>query len=385
MSGLDNKAVNRGTRQEIAAKIRSSLNKSKLRHILLYAHNGTGKTRLSLAFKDAGDIESAEGEITSDTLYFNALTEDLFYWDNDRKVLKVSRESAFITGLETYITDQSIRDFFSRYVEVYFELNRHRERGAFENWEIEFLDTPDADKSISIKISRGEERIFIWCFFLAIMQLVFDDSASEDGYYSWVKYIYIDDPISSLDDNNAVLVATDLADILLKNKLSRVKVVISSHHGLFFNVIFNELNYEREITEAYFMKREEEDDRYLLKKIGDVPYFYHLYSLGEIKRACESNEIYYHHFSQLRSVFEKTASFFGLRAFSELIANDEDRRIFSRILNLRSHGKHSLYELSEVEENEKLLLKRLFSSFMNKYNFALPEIFTSSVQFVEPK
>ena len=35
--------------------------------ILLYAYNGTGKTRLSMAFKDTGN---------HDTLYFNAFTED---------------------------------------------------------------------------------------------------------------------------------------------------------------------------------------------------------------------------------------------------------------------------------------------------------------------
>ena len=28
-----------------------------------------------------------------------------------------------------------------------------------------------------IKISRGEENIFIWCFFLAIVQLALDDEA----------------------------------------------------------------------------------------------------------------------------------------------------------------------------------------------------------------
>ncbi len=55
-----------------------------------------------------------------------------------------------------------------------------------------------------IKVSRGEENIFIWCFFLAIVQLVLDEAEA----YKWVKYIYIDDPISSLDENNAVMVAT---------------------------------------------------------------------------------------------------------------------------------------------------------------------------------
>ena len=62
----------------------------------------------------------------------------------------------------------------------------------------------------NIKVSRGEENIFVWCFFLAIMQLVVDKEES----YSWVKYIYIDDPISSLDDNNVIAVASHLANLM---------------------------------------------------------------------------------------------------------------------------------------------------------------------------
>lgn len=95
-----------------------------------------------------------------------------------------------------------------------------------------------------IKVSRGEENIFIWCFFLAIAQLAADKQVT----YSWVKYLYIDDPISSLDDNNAIAVASHLAQLLKNNS---IKAVISSHHTLFFNVIWNELN-EKKKLQPYF-------------------------------------------------------------------------------------------------------------------------------------
>jgi predicted AAA+ superfamily ATPase len=42
--------------------------------ILLYAYNRTGKTRLSMEFKDEGKRKNNN---ISDTLYFNAFTEDL--------------------------------------------------------------------------------------------------------------------------------------------------------------------------------------------------------------------------------------------------------------------------------------------------------------------
>ena len=57
---------------------------------LIYAFNGTGKTRLSREFKELiapkniDDPSSAEAEPSRNKiLYYNAFTEDLFYWDND--------------------------------------------------------------------------------------------------------------------------------------------------------------------------------------------------------------------------------------------------------------------------------------------------------------
>jgi hypothetical protein len=66
----------------LAQHLRSELQTKK--SILIYAYNGTGKTRLSTAFKNLGKVVNNEGEVKEqDTLYFNAYTEDLFFWDND--------------------------------------------------------------------------------------------------------------------------------------------------------------------------------------------------------------------------------------------------------------------------------------------------------------
>ena len=39
--------------------------------------------------------------------------------------------------------------------------------------------------------------------------------------YKWVKYIYIDDPISSLDEHNAIAVANHLAQTADETPTSR--------------------------------------------------------------------------------------------------------------------------------------------------------------------
>lgn len=80
----------------------------------------------------------------------------------------------------------------------------------YENWKIVF----SKGKETHIKVSRGEENIFIWCVFLAICELVIEGAEA----YKWVKYVYIDDPISSLDDNNAIAVASDLSRLLQKGR-----------------------------------------------------------------------------------------------------------------------------------------------------------------------
>src|ERR1700748_2684887 len=93
----------------LATHLRSELQNKKL--ILLYAYNGTGKTRLSTEFKNLGKQVNAEGETTDrDTLYFNAFTEDLFNWDNDlendqQRVLELNDDSTFFAGLRDFSMD----------------------------------------------------------------------------------------------------------------------------------------------------------------------------------------------------------------------------------------------------------------------------------------
>lgn len=69
---------------EIAQALKNNNKKVQL----IYAFNGTGKTRLSKAFKllvdPKSDTETEETGLKSKKiLYYNAFTEDLFYWDND--------------------------------------------------------------------------------------------------------------------------------------------------------------------------------------------------------------------------------------------------------------------------------------------------------------
>ena len=97
----------------LAEPLRQKLEQKKI--ILIYAYNGTGKTQLSMAFKGIGKKTDDDGDaVERDTLYFNAFTEDLFYWDNDlandrQRVLKLNKGSRFFSGLEQLEMDSRIR------------------------------------------------------------------------------------------------------------------------------------------------------------------------------------------------------------------------------------------------------------------------------------
>jgi hypothetical protein len=331
--------------------------------VLLYAYNGTGKTRLSMDFKNKGKRGG------NDTLYFNAFTEDLFHWDNDlendkERVLQINAESNFFNGFKQLALEEKIFAYLERYAEFDFKID-------YKNWKVAFSknirnpkhkpDTEEPEYVIqdNIKISRGEENIFIWCIFLAICELVIDGAES----YKWVKFIYIDDPVSSLDDNNVIAVSCDLSQLIQKG-IDKVKVVISSHHHLFFNVMCNELKKRK--CKRYFLHKNI-DEGHTLRATDETPFFHHVALLSELQQVMNSGQIKTHHFNALRSILEKTATFFGHDDFSKCIHGIKDEVLYTRALNLLSHGKYSIYEPVDMGDDNKRLFINILQSFLGKY------------------
>lgn len=361
--------------------------------ILLFAYNGTGKTRLSMDFRTAGKIYDHDGNVTErDTLYFNAFTEDLFSWENDldndiERVLLLNKESRFFTGIQEQDMENKIRPLIHRYANFNFLIdyqfkkkNANGDSEGQEYWAVNFIREEIIDgipQNIEyIKVSRGEENIFIWCFFLAIAELAIDKQVG----YEWVKFIYIDDPISSLDDNNTIALTTHLTQ-LLKKEGNTIKTIVSTHHILFFNILWNDLN--RKVKCKQYFLNKKEGAEYLLRETGDTPFFHHVAVINELKQAMDSDNIKTYHFNTLRSILEKTSSFFGFNDFSKCIYGIEDQLLFERALNLLSHGKYSVYEPVEMIDDTKDLFKRILTTFLDKYEFYFPEIFNEEIQATE--
>ena len=373
--------------RNLVTRLRNDLNSGNQDLLLLYAYNRTGKTRLSMEFKDEGKRKGRKNpEGKADTLYFNAYTEDLFTWENDldgdsERHLKLNPNSNFFNGLTELALDEQIAGYLSCYADFDFDIH-------YETWTITFRKG-DAN---NIKISRGEENIFIWCLFMAICERVLDGHAC----YEWVKYLYIDDPISSLDDNNAIAIACDLSKLLRRaarrttdnGEPAPIKVVFSSHHALFFNVMCNEIGRAKENEpkvqhKRFFLHRPNSEGRYTLRATEDTPYFHHVATLAELQKAAdpETGTLFTFHFNALRSIMEKTASFFGHTDISfclKSLDNEENRALFNRVLNIFSHGPYANQEPTLMGEDNQNLFRQILADFVTRFQFDLPEILSPS-------
>jgi wobble nucleotide-excising tRNase len=346
--------------------------------VLLFAHNGVGKTRLSTEFKDIG--KKGRG---ADTLYFNAYTEDLFDWDNDfdddqERLIKFKSHSQFFKDLDGMGLDDQIRAHLHRHADFNFNINFAEEEIRFFR---DVVEEGNSKRVEDIKISRGEENLFVWCFFLAILQLATE--AEKGQPYDWVKYVYIDDPISSLDEHNTITIASDLARIIKETK-NGVKFVISTHHGLFFNVMFNELkgrkipdkpeNKEEVRRKAYVLHRLNANLSYTLQDTSESPFLHHVAALAELKAATKSGEIHQYHFNLLRSTLEKTAVFFGSQHISTCFTGHPRRYQYARYLNVRSHAKYSVFESVPIHDVDKKKFREILAAFLDRNQFVLPDV-----------
>lgn len=349
---------------------------------LIYAFNGSGKTRLSREFKQLvspkGNGNREGDEVASSwekIIYYNAFTEDLFYWDNDLegdtapklkiqpnsytnwllKLLKDLGQDANIVKYFQHFTNDKLTPHFSAdFAEVTFTLERGDDKGTEH-----------------LKISKGEESNFIWSVFYTLLDQVInirniaDPENRESREFDDLEYVFIDDPVSSLDENHLIELAVNLAG-LIKSSPSDLKFIVTTHSPLFYNVLYNELNSKV----CYLLERFEDGSFALTEKQGDSnkSFSYHLYLKQTLEQAIANNQIQRYHFTLLRNLYEKTASFLGYPKWSELLPDDKQLYL-SRIVNFTSHSTLSNEAVAEPTPQEKATIKLLLDHLKSNYGF----------------
>lgn len=391
---------------EIAQTIKDTEKKVQL----IYAFNGVGKTRLSREFKELvapknEDEEQEDSKIK--VIYYNAFTEDLFYWDNDldedknRKLVirpngftkwileEQGQEGNIITHFQHYTNDKLTPSFNQEYT-----IKDAKENNVIvpAYSEIKFSIGGGNEEQIeNIKISKGEESCLIWCVFYSLLEQVVEtlNIAEKDergtNQFDELEYVFIDDPVSSLDENHLIELAVNIAE-LIKSSQSDVKFVITTHNPLFYNILWNELNNADQETDDKKKKslkkylEKLDDGTYQLLDSNDSPFSYHLFLLSELEKAISSKNIQKYHFNFLRQILEKTSTFLGVKKWKDLLtllpknSDGASDAYYNRIINLGSHGKHSGEETSLITDNDKRVLGFLVRAIKETYHFKKEQI-----------
>jgi hypothetical protein len=379
------------TLRQIAQQLKDANKKVQL----IYAFNGAGKTRLSREFKELVAPKNKDGEEAEDrwvkVLYYNAFTEDLFYWDNDlesdaERKLKIQpntytkwileeqgQDQNAITHFQYYTSDKLTPHFNEEYitkdkdgkeimVKAFSEVTFSFERGNDEPTE-------------HIKISKGEESNFIWSIFYSLIEQVIEilnvaePSDRQTNQYDQLEYIFIDDPVSSLDENHLIELAVHLAQLIKSSYFTvgqGLRFIISTHSPLFYNVLYNELD----VKSGYILRRNEDETFELVEKKGDSnhSFSYHLYLKQLLEEAIVENSVQKYHFTLLRNLYEKTASFLGYPRWSELLPDDK-QLYFNRIIQFTSYSTLSDDVVAEPTPQEKQIVKFLLEHLRDNYGY----------------
>lgn len=345
--------------EEIAKQIRNF----RENIILIYAFNAIGKTRLSIEYKVHTKKENNNRHAG---VYYNAFSEDLFIWDNDEENdntdIKLKIIESSLNSRHSFIQENKIQEKLNFYNPNYvfkFEYYEDPEKGIES---VSFYINNDKNKTI--KISRGEERIFVWCFFLALFEA--DDAWDE----TQKKHIFIDDPVSSLDDNNIFNTANLLYE-LIKNNLDKKKIIITTHHIGLFSILYNRI--KRDKKQKYLTKvLEKNEEDYILKDSKEGRFLYHLLLLDILQEAINKDELYIYHFVLLRQLLESISSFLGAEYFSYVLKKigiENLSKNSSTINNLSHQDAYTERTAGLMSPEDKKMFKGIIDKLKEKIPF----------------
>jgi AAA domain len=337
--------------------------------ILVFAFNGTGKTQLSVAFKNA--TKNAENGQHAG-VYYNAFSEDLFVWDNDEvndgANIQLNILPSNLNQFHSFFSENEslIQDKLAAYKPKYrYRLNLYDDIERGINSVTFFIEGAE---DASIKISRGEERIFVWCFYLALLDV--DGWANEQD-----AHIFIDDPVSSLDEHNICITADTLFQ-QIETHYEKKRIIVTTHHIGLFSILANRLTKGeksaryKNLTGLRILKRVGEE--LALEKPKRNVFLYHLHLLQVLDEARKA-QLYTYHFALLRQLLENIASFLGTGRVGHTLSQIgvEKADDVANVINTHSH-KSMYYDQTEMmNSTEQEYFDDIFKKLLDKYQFVL--------------
>lgn len=333
--------------------------------VLTYAFNAVGKTRIS---KELTSRYNTDEDQIEKSICYNAFLEDYFTWDNENCIFQINE-----SWLTKIIIDEGL---YSNIIDTFKETVDKKIEPKFDlaNGTIEFIMPHGDSVTDNIKISKGEETIFKWVIFYVVLENAIDQLIEklEDRsthVFDNLEHIIIDDPVSSIDDYRIYTISVRIIKLLrkIREKNLNISVLISTHHALFFNILYSFFQGKRK-NHIYFLMVDEND--YVLERTSsNMAFSFHGAILKEIKKALDKNTIEKKHFNLMRSVVEKTASFLGYYEWGKLFDGFNKSEELVDMLNNNSHSKNSEMEMRKIAAEQATLFKDGFDFFIKKYSF----------------
>ncbi len=351
---------------EVIEKIENDLdnNTNKINIDSIYAFNGTGKTRISRWFVDEND---------SRCLCFNSIFQDCFVWDNENYVLYIDD----YIGISKTIRDEGLDGrIIENFEYVYGKNVIPQFNDDFD--QVTFNVKTKSGYDSNVKISKAEETLFVWSVYYsfvetAIEQLkidVVDDRSTH--IFDDLKYVIIDDPVSSVDDSIIVKIAILIKELIVQCNNLNLSFLITTHHILFFNSVNSLIkNIDSEIRKFHVYKLEIKNYEYDFSENVKNLFGYHLYLKEKIQN--EINCVEKIHFNMFRVLLEKTANYCGYKKFGDCLYESEYKEEMIRLLNTYSHGDLFEFERTELTEHEKEIFIKSFNDFNEKYKSEVVE------------
>ena len=131
---------------------------------------------------------------------------------------------------------------------------------------------------------------------------------------------------------------------------------------MFYNVLYNELG----VKCGHFLERLADGTFELFDSRGDSNrgFSYHLHIKKIIEQAIAENKIERYHFTLLRNLYEKTASFLGYQKWSDLLPGDRQAYL-NRIIQFTSHSTLSNEAVADPSPQEKQTVRFLLDNLVN--------------------
>lgn len=346
---------------------------------LIYAFNGTGKTLLSVKYKDL--TKGANGGNHAG-VYYNAFSEDLFQWENDPTneniPIKLNVVYSPLNTSHSYIIEaqHKLQEYLDKYhVRYYYTLNYNE--SDYANSGIESISFfADEEKLTPIKISRGEERIFIWCFFLTLFEV--SNLATEQN-----AHIFIDDPVSSLDEHNIHITAATIMDII-KDNFKQKKIIITTHHVGLFSILIDRLR-RGEGQKLFannlnvFILGKNAQGEPVLSNYGHDVFLLHLHLYKQIQDninvAKTKGVLESYNFVLLRQLLENIASFlgesgqFGFALHRIGFDKLDERTALINLINEQSHKDVYYYQTNMMSIEQKEQFEKIMRQVEDKFKF----------------